>query len=69
MNVRLAGDIQGRYRFVQNEQHDDPRSRREPTVVDPTEIAQSHSEDVEGRGPHVLEEKSPQIVEITILDF
>ena len=52
---------------AQKGQHDDPRSSRESTVVDPTVIAQSHSEDVEGRGPHVFEEKSPQMVEVTRL--
>ena len=32
--------------------------------MDLTVIAQSHSEDVDRRGPHLLEEKSPQIVEV-----
>ena len=40
-------------------QHDDPRSSRESTVEDPTVIAQSQSEGVEGISPHVLEVNSP----------
>ena len=47
-------------------QHDDPRSSRESTVKDPTVIAQSHSEDVNGIRPHVLEEKSPEIVNVEV---
>ena len=48
-------------------QHDDSRPSRKSIVEDPTVIAQSQSEDVEGRGLHVLEKKSPQIVEVARL--
>ena len=54
---------------AQKGQHDDPRSSIDSTVEDPTVIAQSQSEDVEGISPHVLEEKAPQAVNAKGLDF
>ena len=45
---------------AQKGQHDDPRSSIDSTVEDPTVIAQSQSEDVEGISPHIHEKKAPQ---------
>ena len=63
--------LSGRYSrsipVAQKGQHDDPRSSRESTVEDPNVIAQSQSEAVEGISPHILEEKSPQTVQVTRL--
>ena len=62
MNVRLAGDIQERFRLLKRGNTMIP-ALKDSTVEDPTEIAQSQSEDDEGISSHVLEEKPPQAVE------
>ena len=51
---------------VQGGQHDDPRSSRDSTVEDTTGIAQLQSQDDEGISPHVLELKSPHIVNVEV---
>ena len=53
----LSGRHSRKIPVAQKGQHEDPRSTRALTIEDPTEIAQSQSEDDEGISPHVFEEK------------
>ena len=61
MHVCLAGDISERYQLPKRSETKSYSSRNS-TKEDPTEIAQSHSEDDEGISPHVFVEKTPQAV-------
>ena len=69
-SVRHECTLRGRHSkeipVAQRGQHDQkPFAQRGPND-DPTVIAQSHSEDDEGISPHVLEEMSPQEVNVEV---